>query len=985
MTTLEFLRRVLPSAGVYFLVKVDTWPDKVTGQQRTSLKHYPFGGLEEMARTCEQFTKDKTDIYFACSAYAEAEVIDTDGKKRYRTHANVRSMRALWQDVDCGEGKPYPDQVTAGRAIKEFIKESGIPFPLSISSGRGIHLYWPLTEDIHPNRWREIARKLKLLVDKGQPALAVDPARSRDPSSILRPAGTQNFKDPANPLAVKMLGAGVDSTPDDLEQRIDTALRTFGIDAVAEEREIKKVASKFDAVPHYEERRYSGADIAQKCAQVALMRDKKGNVPEPQWFHTLEILKFCEDGEKLAHTWSSGHPAYSFAETEVKRDQIAKSGVGPTTCAKFESINPDGCKGCPHFKKITSPVILGQMIEMAEPAVVEREDGTFTVPNAPWPFIRGTGKEAGIWVETEEGERKKIYNYDLYPYDIVYDRGLGKELVTLRHVQPIIGAVDVRIATEDLFSPADLFKAFANQHVHISVGKYQPLMVRYVNDYIQQLRDSTRIRQLYQSLGWKEDGFLLGKTLYTEKGPVQVSVASKLTKIVEGLTAAGDREQWILATEMLNQPGWEQYAWPVTAAFGAPLLKLAGYGGAIVNLFSSESGAGKTTAARWGASIYGDWDALRSSQDSTFNAKIEKLGLFGNLPFYMDEMTTIKPEDVEKLSYMVSDGKGKDRLNRNSELQDAAEWSTLVIATSNARMHSKLQGLKGDSEANCARIFEAEFAEVPTFRERAPEVNRFLDGTYGLVGAEYIAEIVRRGPEQIHEKIKQVYDRLDAAWGINGDGKQRFWMITIAAAAVGATIAREIGISRINVMPTIAWANQQRLAMLGGISESRTNPDSLLDEYLALHQNSVILARSLERGDRSSPNGKYVIDSIPIGDVKSNELLVRLEPDEQRVWVYTAPWGEWLKKRGDQKNIMRQLAISGRLLDTRKKQMLAGWKEIDSKSNIGNLWCHEFWTGPMDEKPWTEFQGERGVPKPKPKPRLPDNPEKLKALSQQSP
>lgn len=986
MTTLEFLRRVLPSEGVYFLVKVDSWNDKVTGQPRTAFKHFPFEHLETMAAACDQFVGEKTDIYFACSAYAAAEVVDSDGKTRYRTHANVRAMRAFWQDVDCGPDKPYPDQPTAARAIMEFVKQTGLPVPMSLSSGRGIHIYWPLTEELHPNRWRDIARKLKLLLDKGQPPLAVDSSRSRDPSSILRPAGTANFKNPAEPKPVRVISPGGDVDPTDFEKRIDQALRNFGVDAVADEREVRKVASKFDAVPHYEERRYSGVDIAQRCAQVALMRDKKGNIPEPQWFHTLEVLKFCEDGEKLAHTWGSGHPAYSFAETELKRAQIAKSGVGPTTCAKFEAVNPDGCKGCPHFKKITSPVVLGQMIEIAEPAVVEREDGTFTVPNAPWPFIRGTGKEAGIWVETDEGERKRIYNYDLYPYDIVFDRGQGKELVTFRHTQPIVGEVDVRIATEDLFSPADLFKAFANSHVHISVGKYQLLMVRYVNDYIQQLRDSTRIRQLYQTLGWKEDGFLLGNTLYTEKGPVTVSVASKLTKIVEGLTQAGSREEWIKATELLNRPGWEQYAWPVTAAFGAPLLKLAGYGGAIINLFSTESGAGKTTAARWGASIYGDWDAMRSSQDSTFNAKIEKLGLFANLPFYMDEMTTIKPEDVEKLSYAVSDGKGKDRLNRASQLQDASEWSTFVIATSNARMHSKLQGLKGDSEANCARIFEAEFTEVPDFRELAPQINQFLDGTYGVVGAEYIAEIVRRGPEQIREKIQKTIKALDAHWGINNDGKQRFWIATIAAAAVGAGIAREIGISRIDVAKTMGWANRMRLEMLGGIAETKYTTDNLLEEFMSYHGNSIVVARELHAGERQRSSEKYMIESMPIGEVRSDEFLVRVEPDHHRVWVNASAFNAWLRKRADYKTSIHRLLTAGNLIDTKGKQFLAGWKGIDQTSGIGHLRCHEFWTGDPADKPWSKLQAEHGVPEPKPKyrTRLPDNLEKLKALSQQA-
>ena len=952
MTTLDFLRRILPSAGVYFLVRVDTYTTPA-GAQGVAFKHFPQYSLEQMAATASEFASKKVDIYHACASFVKDQVeVMKDGriKYEYRKHDNVQAIRSFWQDLDVGEGKPYAQQADAIKALGTFLKETGLPVPLTVSSGHGIHIYWPLTADINPNRWKGIAQKLKLLADKGPSVLHVDPPRSRDMSSILRPVGTSNFKNPELPAEVKALWDGKDNDVAEFEKTIDIALRAAGVDIAEEKRDERAAVSKFDVVQDYSGRRYSGEAVAAKCAQLAQMRDKRGAIPEPQWFHSLEILHFCEDGERLAHAWGSGHPHYSRIETDQKLQQIKGSKVGPTTCQRFETINPDGCAGCPFSRKITTPLALGLLIEYAAPAVVDRQDGKFEVPNPPWPFLRGAGKEAGIWVE-DDAEKRLIYPYDLYPYDIVQDEGQGKELVTFRHEQPLVGGVDLRIATEDIYSPVDLAKSFANNHVQLGLGKDHNLMVRYVSGYIQTLRDSTKIRQLYQSMGWKDDGFLLGEQLHTAEGSVKVSVAGSLQKVADGLVAKGDPDAWVKTTELLNQPGWEQFAWLFTTAFGAPLLKMSGYGGAVINAFSSESGCGKTTAARWGSSVYGSWDGLRSSQDSTFNAKIGKLGLLSNLPFYMDEMTTIEPRDIEKLSYSVSDGRGKDRLNRNSKLMDAAEWETFVITTSNARMHAKLQGLKGDSEANCARIFEAEFTRVPAFQALAPQINSFLDQTYGVVGEKYIAELVRRGPEAIRGQINALMAALDRAWGVNGDGKQRFWMVTIAAAAIGAQIAKEIGISAVNVAPTLAWANVQRQAMLGDMKDSRLQPEELVALYYAENSNSIIVAKTLDENLRGRGE-KFQVDSLPIGETKASAVLIRIEPDLNRLWLAGPPFRAWLAKGGyDTTSILRKLEEDGLLVSkSRNKRILAGYRGIDETSKHALIPCLELLLKPFDER-----------------------------------
>jgi signal transduction histidine kinase len=105
----------------------------------------------------------------------------------------------------------------------------------------------------------------------------------------------------------------------------------------------------------------SGEIVAQHCEQLRALRDERGQISEPVWFASLGVLVHCRDGESLAHDWSSGDPRYTQQETQERLDRAR--GFGPTTCARFQSLNPEPCARCGHWQKITSPIQLGRDTE----------------------------------------------------------------------------------------------------------------------------------------------------------------------------------------------------------------------------------------------------------------------------------------------------------------------------------------------------------------------------------------------------------------------------------------------------------------------------------------------------------------------------------------------------------------------------------------------------------------------------------------------
>jgi hypothetical protein len=187
MTTAEFLDAVLPTQGARCITAL-----------------VPTGGIEtfkannaEAAATIARSDARGLPTYFACATYTA---------RPKRKGENVQAVKAFWVDVDCGAGKPYPNKAAGLVAMKAALKTIGLPMPMIVDSGNGLHLYWPLTADIDRETWQGTARLLKAAVRAA--GLHADPTRTADVASILRPPGTYNRKDQANPLEVKVLRAG---------------------------------------------------------------------------------------------------------------------------------------------------------------------------------------------------------------------------------------------------------------------------------------------------------------------------------------------------------------------------------------------------------------------------------------------------------------------------------------------------------------------------------------------------------------------------------------------------------------------------------------------------------------------------------------------------------------------------------------------------------------------------------------------------------
>lgn len=99
----------------------------------------------------------------------------------------------------------------------------------------------------------------------------------------------------------------------------------------------------------------TGEAAFAQCGFLARCKANPASISEPEWYAALSVVSRFQEGRKQAHSLSDKHPGYSVNECNKKIDQAL--ALPPRTC---ENINTlwDGCKECPLWGKINSPVNL---------------------------------------------------------------------------------------------------------------------------------------------------------------------------------------------------------------------------------------------------------------------------------------------------------------------------------------------------------------------------------------------------------------------------------------------------------------------------------------------------------------------------------------------------------------------------------------------------------------------------------------------------
>lgn len=842
MNTLNFLQRVLPSEGFYVTTVIN--PD---GRRQGF-----FASVEELANAVVGLDQRGNNTYFAVSSFVE---------KGSRKQENVRATKLIALDVDCGDNKPFPTWKEGLAATGQFIQQMGLPKPMIIHSGNGLHIYWVLTEALEPARWKPLAEAMKAAAkDKG---FAIDPAVPADSARVLRPVGTKN---PKSGTEVKLL---IDAQPIPVEQMASCLSRYTQAHLMSHPAHTQgsmlaqALQVKADFPPA------NPVVIATKCQQIGWGVKNQSEVEEPFWYALIGVAGYCQDPEATAIAWSENHPKYNANTTLGKLQHWKQATTGPTTCKKFEELKPGGCKGCKFKDKVGTPARLGiQYMEVA-PATDVPVPAATDIP-MPRPFKR---TQDGIKMTIDETDID-ICKFDIYPVSYGRDEGLGYETVRFCWNRPHAGWQELVMRQAMLTEGhRDFATVIADQgillHNRNQTGYFQ-LMLR---SYMDELRQKRAMTNLYATMGWKENfsQFVIGDTILRRNtdGTVSeesINLAAGSARLGHELWGtAGSMEDWIGFTSLLSKADLRSHMFALAVGLSGPLYAFTGLKGLTVSLYGP-TGGGKSLAQMWVQSIYGNPEKLHFAAKFTQNTLFGRMGLYAHMPMTIDEVTMMDDREVGDFAYWVSQGRDKARMNRNAEERDAKTWAMPVIVSTNKSMNSKLIASGLDTDAQLARILEISVPPKPIFTRDSTagrKVYEFITNNYGYVGRAFISKLLELGETGIRAAIAEATEQFRVEYKADFAGEERFWEQSIILADLAAKLATEWGLIGFDHKPGIEWVLSQVGAIRRTVSEFKVDAFDLLSEYL--NENADTQVQIFHTGTQK-PTMDY--NRVPRGEVR---------------------------------------------------------------------------------------------------------------------
>lgn len=916
MDTLSFLQRVLPTEGWYCVASFEGDNPKP--------RHGYFDSVDKLAKVVTALNGRGMNTYYSISTF----------KEKRRLKDNVQLTKVLAIDVDCGIGKngkpkPFPNASEGAKALVAFVKATGLPMPMMVSSGNGIHVYWIFDEAVAPEQWNPLAHALKAACLKHN--FTPDIGVTGDSARILRPVGC------VNPFGGKTATL-VRDTQDVSYAQLWSILEPYTSGSPYEPPERKTNTSKLlDALAVKHEYQPANPErIVSGCQQIKWAVENQADVSEPMWYNLIGVAAFCQDPDAVAVAWSQHHPQFDQTQTLNKLHHWKQGATGPTTCPKFETERPGGCKGCKFKDKIGSPARLGTQFAEVKSMAALVDPLAAEIP-VPKPFKRTTDGMKLVIDDTDVD----VCKFDIYPIGYGRDEGLGYEVVRFMWNRPHVGWTELALRQAHLADGSrDFPNAIADQGIVLfnknQTGYFQMLL----RSYMEELKQRRGLTNLYSSMGWKDNynEFVIGNAVMRRNanGEVtseQINLAASIGRVTEDMYASkGSLQEWVNFTNILQTGNLTLHKFLLGFSFGTPLLKISGLKGLILSLYG-KTGGGKTLGQYMMQSIWGNPDLLHFGGKFTQNGLFSRLALHGNTPMTVDELTMMNNEEAGDLLYWTSQGRDKARLNRNSEERAIKEWATTLTASTNESLHSKLFAHGHATDAQLARLIEFNVHPHPLFIKNTQvgrQIHAFLMSNYGLAGPEFMRRIMMMGAPAVKGMLEHAIAEFPKKYGVTFSGEDRFIEAGLVIADLGNQLAKEWGLILYDYEDATAWAVGEVKSMKSVAEGNKSDAFDVLGEFINEHMDKMVSVSHTDGQKPMRDNTRPYIDEVVIrydfyrknfNDVYHGGTVL----------IERTALRKWLSRRGvDFKGFMREFEEEG-IVATPKSQKAYFGKDIGLK------------------------------------------------------
>ncbi len=901
----DFLSRVLPWDGAGY-VNIHWKSARTDKSGRAYWNGRPTTNLLEALRAVDDALRndDALDIYVCMSRQKErAERLAKTGRKFFiaeRSQENAIALKSLFIDVDV-KANSYPDTKAAVRAFRDFLTASKLPKPSAMvaTGSGGFHVHWALDRALPPHEWQPLANALTHCASVHK--LMIDSQCTIDSARILRVPDTWNYKG-EEPQEVKLLFSG---EPVPVEEMVAVLgdyvmvpeVRNFVVPSIEPRPRDPKLNDELGAGIGHNAAPINIGSVAVSCAFVKEALDTGGaNYNNPLWFLTTAIATFTEGGRSDAHAMASGHPDYKVETTDALYERVSserhRRDVGWPKCEKIALSGAPQCKTCPLLPLKKSP-----LNHTVGPTVAPANDKAVDV--LPDDFFRD---KHGIVFKRTLTDDGQVLSIPICPFPL-RDGWLQDDPWTLHFTTEITPNVRHKIHFEfaAVMAKDGFGKACGAQGMMLTDSHAKALR-EFLVSWVTKLRQVKDAIVASTPFGWstqngKIDGFTYAGRVWC--GDVDRPAATADPLMASTYAPKGDIEPWIQAAQLITDQERPELDAILAAAFAGPLVRFTGQSGCMLSAYSSESGIGKTTTMRVAQAVWADPIKAMQSLNDTPNSVLKKIGDLKALPLFWDELKT--EADTQRfvlLSFQLTQGKERSRLNHDITQRNPGTWQTILVSASNDSLVDPVQRVTKSTTAGLYRLFE--YAVPPGTKGQIEHgvVSRAvasLNENYGQPGLLY-AQFLGREHKRIAKEVAEMQDKL--AEKLKAGNDERFWIAVMTTVIMGARYANELGLTRIGIPPLVKHLASVMVGMRSTIKETPTDMKStsavstVLAQYLsAMRARHTLITNRLHVGRGKPAKGSITVLS---DTSKLDAIYVHRGRDDGMMRISSTHFSRWL-------------------------------------------------------------------------------------------
>lgn len=926
----KFYEKVLPTQGVYCVTGIDSKGDKTRNRFTETID-----GLIDLI----EVTKEAGHNVFVAPA-------SFNGYSRKLE--DVLYQRSFFIDLDVGEGKEYSSKQQALLALESFIETTQLPEPVRLDSGRGVHAYWILDQDIPVSEWKPYAERFKELCLGNE--LHIDPVVTANPNRIMRCPDALNYK--TNPPSPTLILNDTEEYPvysfDEFKEFLGEPEFTFE-DILAS---VPKGGLSDDqkAMLKMDDFECNFSDIVIKslngegCAQIKYAIENAKHLPEPIWRAALSTASNCNDADTAIHLLSEDYVGYDKDVVEKKAATLKGKGYA---CETYNTESPGICSGCPNYGKLkpANPLTLGRTLRVTQISDAEYEQqiataakdsegsvrlpaSTKALPEGLYPFV--TGQTGGVYhippakFDAKTGTSKVeqpilVSRYDLYPVKRIYS-AMDGECLLMRTDLPNDASREFLVPMKHVYSVDRLKEIMSSNGVLFNPYNGDKLLMAYLVKWGEYLVHKKSAEIMRMQMGWTEEreAFVIGNQEIKKSGESVHSPTSPLCRsIAQHLKPSGSYEQWKASANKLNNHSMEYHAFTLLAGFGSVLMPFTSTSGVTMCL-SGKSGAAKTGALYGALSIWGnpkDLSVVGTDQGATSNGLTGRYLALHNIPFGLDEVHEMPIKELTTLLHKISQGKAKIRMQSsvNAERNHEVSASLIAILTSNDPIYDLIMAHKKSPTGEIARLINLTVAQPKLLVDDPSQGKAIFDEFnrhYGWAGPDFIKAVYTYTDEEIRLVIDKWIMRFKKDFGDYSE--YRFYENLIGAALGAGEISNEASITEFDLERVYKVVVAQMISIKDDVVKvNNLDYESLLGDYVNNKTMNTLIIN----------DGKVTLE--PRGP-----LLVRAEVDTGRLFISIPDFRKYLTESNvSTTEFLFQMKSLNVKVESKKVRVGAGWKD----------------------------------------------------------